>query len=46
MTDGPTTDELRLVAQHGSGDIQRMLAIVELARRRDRLEELREFVED
>ena len=48
MTDGDelTDDELRLVARHGSGAFIRSVALVRLARRRGRMDELREQVED
>jgi len=44
--DGLTDDKLRLVARHGSGPFERALATVRLAKRHDRVEELREKVED
>lgn len=46
MPDHPTTEDLKLVAQHGSGDIERMLAIIELAKRQGQLEELHGLMED
>ena len=45
MADEPTDKQLELVARHGSGAIERALATVQLARRRDREEELRQLVE-
>ena len=45
MTERPTTRELKLVARHGSGTIERSLAVVELAKRQDRLDELLEVAE-
>jgi hypothetical protein len=38
MTEAPTTDELKLVANHGSGAVERSLAIVQLAKRPDLLD--------
>lgn len=46
MTDELTTQELLLVVQHGSGGIERSLALIELAKRRDRLDELLALAED
>lgn len=40
QTDSPTDEELELVARHGSNDLTRALATVQLARRKDRLDEL------
>lgn len=45
MAERPTTEELKLVARHGSGTVERALAVVELAKRHDRLGELRELAE-
>jgi hypothetical protein len=45
MTKRPTTEELMLVVRHGSGAIERALATVQLAKRRDRLDELRLLVD-
>lgn len=45
MDERPTTEELRLVALHGSGTIERALAVVQLAKRRGREEELLELTE-
>lgn len=45
MTDRPTIEELKLVARHGSGAVERSLAVVELAKRQDRLDELIELAE-
>ena len=45
-TERPTTEELKLVARHGSGAIERSLAVVELAKRQGRLDELVEVTED
>lgn len=44
MSDKPTTSELRLVARHGSGPLERALATVQLARREGREAELRELL--
>lgn len=44
-TEQPTIEELKLVAQHGSGTVERALAVVQLAKRQDRLEELQEFTD-
>lgn len=41
----PSNEELKLVARHGSGTIERALAVVELAKRQDRLDELLEVTE-
>lgn len=41
-----TNEDLRLVIRHGSGVFVRAVAAVRLARREDRLDELRELVED
>jgi len=46
MTDELTDEDLRLVARHGSGPFERALATVSLARRHDRVDELRELVDD
>lgn len=45
MAGDPTTEELKLVAHHGSGDLERSLAVVQLAKRCDRLDELLELAE-
>lgn len=45
MTEEPTTEELKLVAQHGNGDLERSLAVVQLAKQRNRLDKLMEIVE-
>jgi len=45
MREEPTTEELKLVAKHGSGAVERSLAVVQLAKRRDRLDELLELTE-
>jgi len=44
--DEPTDADLRLVARHGSGPFERALALVRFARRHDRVEELREIVNE
>lgn len=41
----PTDEQLRLVAQHGSGPLERALATVQLAEREGRLEELEQLAE-
>lgn len=38
--------QLELVANHGSGPLERALATVMLAKRRDRLDELRDLIAD
>jgi len=43
---GPTEKDLELVAKHGSNDLTRALATVELADRRGELGELRESLEE
>lgn len=45
MSDDPSTDELELVAEHGSGPLIRATAIVLLADRRNHQETLRELVD-
>jgi hypothetical protein len=45
MREEPTIDELKLIAKHGSGAVERSLAVVQLAKRRDRLDELLELTE-
>jgi hypothetical protein len=45
MSREPSTEELKLVAQHGSGEIERSLAVVQLAKRQDQLDELLDRVE-
>jgi len=44
--DEPTDEELRMVVRHGSGKLTRALAATKLAKRQDKLEELREMVGD
>ena len=46
MAKEPTDEQLALVARHGSGPIERALATVRLAKRREREDELRRLVED
>lgn len=46
MAAEPTDEQLGLVAEHGSGPIERALATVKLAQRRGREEELRALIED
>ena len=46
MSESPTTDELALVARHGSGPLARSLALVQLAERRGQLDEVRNIVDD
>ena len=46
MANRPTDEQLALVAHHGSGPIERALATVRLARRRERDDELRRLVEE
>lgn len=45
MTESPSMDQIKLVAKHGSSPLMRALAIVELADKQGRLDELRELVE-
>lgn len=45
MAEEPTDEQLELVARHGSGAIERALATVQLARRRDRIDELHKLVD-
>lgn len=45
MRNEPTTEELKLVARHGSGALERSLAVVQLAKRYDRLDDLLEVTE-
>jgi hypothetical protein len=45
MAKEPTDEQLELVARHGSGAIERALATVQLAKRRDRIDELRRLVD-
>lgn len=45
MSAEPSTGELELVARHGSNDLTRALATVQLAKRRGRLDDLRELAE-
>jgi len=45
MAKEPTNEQLELVARHGSGAIERALATVQLAKRRDRIDELRLLVD-
>ena len=45
MAEKPTDEQLKLVARHGSGPIERALATVRLAKRRGREDELQELVE-
>lgn len=45
MVEEPTDEQLELVARHGSGAIERALATVQLAKRRDRIDELRLLVD-
>lgn len=42
----PSEADLELVAEHGSNDLIRALATAQLARRRERLDELEEFLEE
>jgi len=45
MAEEPTDEQLELVVRHGSGAIERALATVQLAKRRDRIDELRLLVD-
>ena len=45
MPEEPTTEDLKLVAHHGSGDLERSLAVVQLAKRSGRLDDLLELAE-
>lgn len=42
----PTEAELEMVAEHGSSPLTQSLAAVQLARRRGRLDELRELIDE
>jgi hypothetical protein len=42
---GLSDEELQMVAQHGSGPLERSLAVVRLARRHDRIDEIEEIAE-
>ena len=44
--DAPSTEELALVARHGSSALVKGVAIAELAKRQDRLDELEAMLED
>ena len=44
MAKEPTDEQLELVARHGSGAVERALATVQLAERRDRTDELRQLI--
>ena len=45
--DDPLTDEdLRFVVEYGNGKFIRALAVVKLAKRKGKLEELREMIDD
>jgi len=45
--DDPLTDEdLRFVVEYGNGRLIRALAVVKLAKRKGKLEELREMIND
>jgi hypothetical protein len=47
MSDEELTDgDLRLVLNHGEGQLTRAVAAVKLAKRQDKLEELRKKVDD
>lgn len=46
MTERPTDEQLRLVVEHGSGPLERAIATVQLAKRQNREDELRQLVED
>lgn len=46
MANEPSDEQLKLVARHGSGAIERALATVHLAKRREREDELRRLVEE
>lgn len=45
MAKEPTDEQLELVARHGSGAIERALATVQLAKRRDQIDELHLLVD-
>lgn len=45
-SDEPTVEDLRLVAHHGSGPLVRALAVVQLAKRQDRLDDLIDLMGD
>lgn len=44
MAKEPTDRQLKLVARHGSGPVERALAIVQLAKRRGREDDLHQLV--
>lgn len=44
-SDEPTNKDLELVARHGSGPLERAIATVQLAKREDRLDELRDLAD-
>jgi hypothetical protein len=45
MAEEPTDEQLELVARHGSGAVERALATVQLAERRDRTDELLQLID-
>lgn len=45
VANSPTDEELRLVARHGSSALVRSVAVVQLAKRENRLESLRTSIE-
>lgn len=45
MAEGPTEEQLELVARHGSGAVERALATVQLAERRGRKDELVQLID-
>lgn len=45
MAEEPTDEQLELVARHGSGAIERALATVQLAKRRNQIDELRRLID-
>lgn len=45
MAKEPTDEQLELVARHGSGAVERALATVQLAKRRNRTDELLQLID-
>ncbi len=45
MAEEPTDEQLELVARHGSGAVERALATIQLAKRRNRMDELLQLID-
>ena len=45
MAEEPTDEQLELVARHGSGAVERALATIQLAKRRNRTDELLQLID-